>query len=89
LSFRVLLNPKAAQFLSKADPSLSRRLKDSLRELETAPQEKGERLRHSSFWRLRVGNYRVIYEVDEVNRRVIILFVGHRRDEYDDFSRLL
>jgi len=33
-------------------------------------------------WRLRVGNYRVIYEIDDDARRVIILRVKHRREAY-------
>jgi mRNA interferase RelE/StbE len=33
-------------------------------------------------WRIRVGAYRVIYEVDDTARTVTILHVGHRRDVY-------
>ena len=33
-------------------------------------------------WRVRSGDYRVIYEIDEGNKRVIILDVGHRKDIY-------
>ncbi|MDQ3637697.1 MAG: type II toxin-antitoxin system RelE/ParE family toxin [Actinomycetota bacterium] len=33
-------------------------------------------------WRLRVGVYRVIYEVDDDQRVVTVLQVGHRRDIY-------
>ena len=33
-------------------------------------------------WRIRVGNYRVIYEIDDVQHTVTILHVGHRRDVY-------
>ncbi len=31
-------------------------------------------------WRLRIGAYRVIYEVDDTQQRVTILAIGHRRD---------
>lgn len=62
---------------------------DQLKELRDSPQQKGERLMQSSFWRLRVGDYRVIYEIDRNQGRVIVLFIGHRRDVYDDFSRLI
>ncbi len=89
MTYRVLLHPKAARFLNKVDLHLRRRIRDSLRGLEEFPLERGERLKHSSFWRLRVGDYRVIYEVDDEKREVIILFIGHRRDVYDDFARLL
>jgi len=89
LSFNILLHPKAARFLKKLERSLRDRIIGDIRQLEESPQEKGERLIHSPFWRLRVGDYRVIYEIDRNQRKVIILFIGHRRDVYDEFSRLL
>ena len=33
-------------------------------------------------WRIRIGNYRVIYEIDDPNRSVTVLNVGHRREIY-------
>lgn len=33
-------------------------------------------------WRLRVGDYRVVYRVDETLRNVDVVAVGHRRDVY-------
>jgi mRNA interferase RelE/StbE len=35
------------------------------------------------YWRLRVGEYRVIYEIDDRAHRVIIIRVRHRSDAYD------
>lgn len=89
MSFTVLLHPRAARFLEKLDSHLRSTIVEHLRELGDFPQQKGERLMQSSFWRLRVGDYRVIYEIDRNRSRLIVLFVGHRRDVYDDFSRLL
>ena len=89
MNYRILLHPKAARFLEKADASLRDQVKRSLKKLESCPQERGEHLKHSPFWRLRIGDYRAIYEVDSEREIVIILFIGHRRDVYDDFSRLL
>lgn len=88
MSYRVLLHPKAAQFLKKADANLRERIKVRLRELENSPREEGERLRQSPFWRLRIGDYRAVYLIDEKGKRVLVLFVDHRSEVYDDFSRL-
>jgi mRNA interferase RelE/StbE len=33
-------------------------------------------------WRIRVGDYRVIYEIDDEQKTVTILHIGHRRDVY-------
>ncbi|MFQ5761895.1 MAG: type II toxin-antitoxin system RelE/ParE family toxin [Candidatus Bathyarchaeia archaeon] len=89
MRFQVLLHPKAAKFLAKIPASLKNRIRDSLKELEDSPEEKGEQLKPSHFWRLRIGEYRAIYEIDTANHRVIVLYVGHRKNVYDDFSRLL
>jgi len=40
------------------------------------------RLQGTDAFRLRVGNYRVIYDFDVTEQRVDLLFVGHRRDIY-------
>jgi len=61
---------------------------ESLKILERSP-ESGEQLKPSKFWKIRVGDYRVIYEIDTSTNRVIVLFVGHRKNVYDEFSRLL
>ena len=33
-------------------------------------------------WRIRVGDYRVIYEIDDNRQAITVLHVGHRRDVY-------
>jgi len=88
LNYRVLLHPKAAEFLKRTDAKLRSRIKERLKELENMPEERGERLKHSPFLRLRIGDYRAIYMVEEGQRKVVVLFIGHRRDVYDNFSRL-
>ncbi|MCJ2540354.1 MAG: type II toxin-antitoxin system RelE/ParE family toxin, partial [Candidatus Thermoplasmatota archaeon] len=70
------------------DADLRKRISDRLLTLGTDPK-RGTRLKHSEFWRLRIGDYRAIYEIDHQKERVVILFLGHRREVYDDFSRLL
>jgi mRNA interferase RelE/StbE len=72
----------------KLQRSIGMRIQKSLKILEQSP-EVGEQLKPSKFWKIRVGDYRVIYEVDRSSNRVIILFVGHRKNVYDEFSRLL
>jgi len=73
---------------SKDIPRLSHDIKLRIQKsIETklvmAPHEFGEPLRRSlkGYWKLRVGDYRVIYKVEE--RTVTILRIGHRRNVYD------
>ena len=88
MSFKVFLHPKSARFLSKLEKDARERIRSKLEELVDHPERRGKRLRYSDFRTLRIGDYRAIYEIDEGEDRVIVLFIGHRKNVYDDFSKL-
>ncbi len=88
MTYSVLLHPKAAKELGALKEPLRSRVKERLSELADDPEAAGKRLKHSEFWSLRIGDYRAIYEVNEIKRRVIVLFIGHRKNVYDDFSKI-
>ena len=88
MTYSVFLHPKAAKFLEKLDELNSERIKESLRSLQKKPFS-GERLSGMPFWRLRIGDHRAIYEIDEKSKKIIALFIGHRKNVYDDFSKLI
>lgn len=57
--------------------------------LTSAPADYGKPLRHSlkSLWSLRMGDYRVVYQIRA--HEILILKIGHRRDVYEQIhSRL-
>ena len=86
--FAVLLHPKAAKELEKIENTTKTRIVERLRDLKDNLERVGKILRHSNFWSLRVGDYRAIYEIDRTKRQVVVLFIGHRKKVYDDFSKL-
>ena len=88
MGFSVFLHPKVAKELAKIEESMRLRIVERLRELRNKPDRVGKRLRYSDFWSLRVGDYRAIYEIDKGKSRVIVLFVGHRKKVYDDFTKM-
>ena len=88
MPFTVLLHPKAAKTLRKTEEPMKSRIKEKLRELKERPEKPGKPLKHSDFWSLRVGDYRAIYEINRDKNLVIILFIGHRKKVYNDFSKL-
>ena len=88
MAFVVLLHPKAAKALDKIEEPVRPRIMEKLRELRNRPEEVGKRLKYSDFWSLRVGDYRAIYEINRDKNQVIILFIGHRKKVYDDFSKM-
>jgi mRNA interferase RelE/StbE len=87
--YKVLLHSKAAKSLQKLDDINKGRIKKALAELAGNPSEIGEPLNPSDFWKIRIGDYRAIYEIDSTKKEVVILFVGHRKNVYDEFSKIL
>ena len=89
MAFAVLLHQKAAKELEKLEEDIRTRVKERLRELQNNPESSGKPLKPSDFWSLRIGDYRAIFEIDRAKKQVIVLYLGHRKKVYDDFSKLL
>jgi len=64
-------------------PDQRRILKTIRKKLATKPKEFGKPLRGElkGYWKLRIGKYRVIYEIEEEKILVYVIMVGYRRDE--------
>ncbi len=88
MSYPIFLHPKADVALKKLDKKTQVTVKKKIRGLRDIPK-KGERLLGTNFWKIRAGNYRVIYEIETKPNRVLILYIGHRKHVYDEFQRLL
>jgi mRNA interferase RelE/StbE len=89
LAYKVLLDPKAAKALQKLDEATRARIKKSLQELTRDPYEAGDPLHPSTYWKIKIGDYRTIYEINPNKKEVIVLFIGHRKNVYDDFKKIL
>jgi mRNA interferase RelE/StbE len=82
------------QDLPSLDPASRARILKAIREkLTTAPEAYGEHLRAElhGYWKLRVGDYRVIYEIRKDIVMVLVLKIGYRRDDevYRQMSKRL
>jgi mRNA interferase RelE/StbE len=89
LAFKVFLHPKAAKALEKLDANTKARIKEALKELAGNPEKVGKQLKLSDFWSLRIGGYRAIYEIDRNKNQVVVIFIGQRKNVYDDFTKML
>ena len=63
---------------------LRERIDDAVRQLADQPRPPGvTKLAGTSHdWRVRVGDYRVLYEVDDEDRKVVVWRIAHRREVY-------
>lgn len=83
MSYSITILRKAQKALANLPANSYGRVRDSIRELGNKPRPDGcRKLVGRSGWRIRIGDYRVIYEVDDQQKTVTILSIGHRRDIY-------
>lgn len=76
--------------LDRIPANLRRRVVRAIeRRLTTAPDGYGERLAQSlaGLWRIRTGDYRIVFEIDEKARTVTIWAIRHRREVYAEALR--
>jgi len=78
------LRPAAVRALRKLDPPVARRLQAAIALLAEDPRPPASRpLRGRPAWRVRVGDYRVTYTIEDDVLLIVVVTLGHRRDVYD------
>jgi mRNA interferase RelE/StbE len=82
--YEVLLETRAERDLKKLSGEVFHRIIPPLKSLAEDPKPKGARKISGSKndWRLRIGDYRVIYEIDERAKCIRIMRIRHRREAY-------
>ena len=85
--FEVILSPEAQQFYADADRPLARRLARCFGQLERDPRRhnniKPLTGKFKGYRRYRVGDWRVVYQIDDKPKRVLVLSIAHRREVYE------
>lgn len=83
MRYTVKLVPAAQRDLDRADKPIRARLLSALRELESDPRPAGiVKLSGMDARRIRVGDWRIIYEIRDAVLLVLVLRIGHRREVY-------
>ncbi len=85
MTYRVELSRSSARAFERAPRAERVRLERAIDALSQNPRPPGKLVKaiqgtKDDFLRLRVGNYRLMYEVDDPNRMVLILGIIHRKD---------
>ncbi|MFM7344799.1 MAG: type II toxin-antitoxin system RelE family toxin [Tagaea sp.] len=83
LSYRISIEKRAQKALRRLPSGILRRLHEAIDELSAEPRPPGcEKLSGRPGWRIRVGDYRVIYEIRDDALLVLVIEIGHRREVY-------
>lgn len=83
--YKVIVSKTAFKELADLPTQIVNRIIPAIKRLGDDPRPPGcKKLKgEQDAWRIRIGDYRVIYTVDDVVRIVDVRSVGHRKDIYD------
>ena len=82
-SYKILIKPSAAKELESVPTKDRRRLATKIKRLGSNPRPPGcEKLSGLERYRIRQGNYRVLYEIQDNVLLVLVVKVGHRKVVY-------
>jgi mRNA interferase RelE/StbE len=82
--FRVVLSKSAEKDLSKLPSRVVKQIIPVLESLSETPRPLGcKKLKgFDDLWRVRIGNYRAVYAIEDVLFLIDIRAIGHRKDIY-------
>ncbi len=84
MSYQVEITPAAQRQIKKLSPDVQQRIIERLEALAVEPRPprvvklEGE----ESLYRVRVGNYRIVYKIEDDILLILVAKIGHRRDVY-------
>lgn len=80
---KIFLSTKADKQLSKLPPRMYQLILHRIEKLEEDPTpENSKKLAGRDGWRMRVGDYRILYVIDKKKKELTILSVAHRKEAY-------
>ncbi len=83
-NYIAVLSKKAQKQLDKLSDNIAEPILESIAELEVNPRPQGyKKLKGRDGYRIRSGNYRIIYDIYENELIIDTITLGHRKDIYE------
>lgn len=83
MNYAVFILRRAQQELANLPHESYQRVKAAIFKLAENPRPAGcRKLTGRDGWRIRIGSYRVIYELNDAEKKAFVVHIGHRRDVY-------
>ncbi|ALE04754.1 plasmid stabilization protein (plasmid) [Arthrobacter sp. ERGS1:01] len=84
MTYSIEVRPAALRQLRKIDPGARRRIQAAVEILAETPRPPGAKklVGGQGEWRVRTGDYRIVYEIHDDVLVVLVVTVGHRREIY-------
>jgi len=82
MAYDIIWSPKSKDDLKSLNSEIALRIIKKVSELELSPYHFLEKMTDVNCWKMRVGDYRVLIDIDESKKRIEILKAGHRKNIY-------
>ena len=83
MAYQIRIKKRAIKALTKINEPYYTRIKQAIYDLQDDPRPQGyKKLRGRDAYRIRVANYRIIYEIFDTELIVDVIAIGHRKDIY-------
>jgi len=83
MTFKISILRRAQKQLAKIPANDYKKIKQAILDLAQDPRPTGaKKLKGRQGWRIRQGDYRIIYEIQNDQLIIIVLDIGHRKDIY-------
>ncbi|VVB88773.1 ParE toxin of type II toxin-antitoxin system, parDE [uncultured archaeon] len=83
MTYEIIFSDKAFRQLGKLERNLQERIIAVLERVRIRPEAYVTKLVGDPGYKLRVGDYRVIMDIDNKRLKILVLKVGHRKNIYD------
>ncbi len=85
--YYIIFSDSALRQLEKLDYQVQERVVKALERIRIRPEAYIQKLVGDPGYKLRVGDYRVIMDIDQGKLQVLIIKVGHRKNVYDQIRK--
>lgn len=82
MAYSVLVSRRAQRDMKRLRGDTRKRIRRALDGLATEPRRKAAKLAPRDSYRIRVGDYRIVFVIDDDVQRVLVVRIAHRRDVY-------
>jgi mRNA interferase RelE/StbE len=83
MSFQIFFTDKASKQLRKLEKNDQERIIKSLERIRIRPETHVTKLVGDLGYKLRVGNYRLILDIEKEELVILVLLIGHRKNIYE------
>ena len=80
--YEVIFDPEALDFLEKSEKQLAKRIWDKIMSTKENPHHFFERLAGRRDYKLRIGDYRILADINDNDKKIEITLIGPRKNIY-------